>query len=87
LLNVVADTGYSNGAQAEACEQRGIVPHVPALRGVNKRGDGMLPAGRGETGRHAGKLTTDSHYPRQKAEAAPPESCSAAHQANHTTIS
>jgi transposase len=41
-LNVVADTGYSNGAQAQACEARGIVPHVPALRGVNNRGDGML---------------------------------------------
>lgn len=41
-LNVVADTGYSNGAQAQACEARGIVPHVPALRGVNNRGDGTL---------------------------------------------
>src|SRR5208283_412865 len=42
LLNVVADTGYSNGAQAAACEARGIVAHVPALRGVNNRGDGTL---------------------------------------------
>jgi len=42
LLNVVADTGYSNGVQATACEARGIVPHVPALRGVNNRGDGTL---------------------------------------------
>ena len=41
-LNVVADTGYSNGAQAEACEACGIVPHVPALRSVNNRGDGTL---------------------------------------------
>lgn len=41
-LNVVADTGYSNGAQAEACEARGIAPHVPALRSVNNRGDGTL---------------------------------------------
>ena len=42
LLNVVADTGYSNGAQATACEARGIMPHVPALRSVNNRGDGTL---------------------------------------------
>ena len=41
-LHVVADTGYSNGAQAAACEARGILPHVPALRGVNNRGDGTL---------------------------------------------
>jgi transposase len=42
VLNVVADAGYSNGAQADACEARGIVPHVPAQRGVNNRGDGTL---------------------------------------------
>ena len=41
-LHVVADAGYSNAAQAEACEARGIVPHVPAKRGVNNRGDGTL---------------------------------------------
>lgn len=41
-LHVVADTGHSNGAQATACEARGILPHVPALRGVNNRGDGTL---------------------------------------------
>lgn len=41
-LNVVADAGYSNGAPAEACEAQGIVPHVPAQRGVNNRGDGTL---------------------------------------------
>ena len=41
-LHVVADAGYSNGAQAAACEARGIVPHVPAQRGVNNRGDGTL---------------------------------------------
>jgi transposase len=39
-LKVVADGGYSNGAQAEACEARGILPHVPAQRGVNNQGDG-----------------------------------------------
>lgn len=41
-LHVVADTGYSNGEQAEACEKRGIVPHVPAQRSVNNQGDGTL---------------------------------------------
>jgi hypothetical protein len=35
---VVADAGYSNGEQAEACEAKGILPHVPANRGVNSRG-------------------------------------------------
>lgn len=41
-LNVVADAGYSNGEQAAQCEQQGIVPHVPANRAVNNRGDGKL---------------------------------------------
>ena len=41
-LNVVADGGYSNGAQAEACEGKGIVTHVPAKRGINNRGDGTM---------------------------------------------
>jgi transposase len=41
-LNVVADAGYSNGEQAEACEAKGILPHVPANRGVNNHGDGTL---------------------------------------------
>jgi DDE family transposase/transposase-like protein DUF772 len=41
-LNVVADTGYSNGEQAQACEAQGILPHVPARRSVNNRGDGGL---------------------------------------------
>ncbi len=41
-LNVVADAGYSNGEQAEACEAQGIVPHVPANRAVNNQGDGQL---------------------------------------------
>jgi len=29
--------GYANGEQAEACERQGIVPHVPAPRGVNNQ--------------------------------------------------
>ncbi|HVH70608.1 MAG TPA: transposase [Candidatus Dormibacteraeota bacterium] len=41
-MNVVADAGYSNGEQAEQCERQGIVPHVPANRGVNSQGDGKL---------------------------------------------
>ena len=41
-LAVVADAGYSNGEQAAACEAQGIVPHVPANRGVNNQGDGTL---------------------------------------------
>jgi len=41
-LNVVADAGYSNGEQAERCEEQGIVLHVPANRAVNNHGDGNL---------------------------------------------
>jgi len=41
-IHVVADGGYSNGEQAAACEGKGILPHVPAKRGVNTRGDGTL---------------------------------------------
>lgn len=41
-LNVVADAGYSNGEQAEACESKGILPHVPANRAINNQGDGTL---------------------------------------------
>ena len=41
-LNVVADAGYSNGAQAAALEARGILPHVPVNRSVNSHGDGEL---------------------------------------------
>lgn len=41
-LNVVADAGYSNGEQAERCEEQGIVPHAPANRSINNQGDGNL---------------------------------------------
>jgi transposase/IS5 family transposase len=37
-LNIVADTGYSNGEQAARCEQAGMIPHVPAQRSVNAGG-------------------------------------------------
>lgn len=39
-LMVVADAGYSNGAQASACEADGITPCVPANRAINNHGDG-----------------------------------------------
>jgi transposase len=41
-FHMVADAGYSNGEQAEACEARGIVPHVPVQRAINNHGDGTL---------------------------------------------
>lgn len=41
-LHVVADAGYSNGEQAEACEAQGVLPHVPANRAVNNQGNGDL---------------------------------------------
>ena len=41
-LDVLADAGYSNGAQAEALEAQGIHPHVPANRAINNQGDGGL---------------------------------------------
>ncbi len=41
-VNIVADAGYSNGEQAGRCETAGLVPHVPANRGVNNQGDGTL---------------------------------------------
>ena len=41
-IHVVADAGYSNGEQAAACESKGILPHVPAQRGVNTQGGGKL---------------------------------------------
>lgn len=37
-LNIVADTGYSNGEQAEGCEQAGMTPYVPAQRSINAAG-------------------------------------------------
>lgn len=38
-LTVVADKGYSNGAQFEACETQQIEAYVPPQRGVNNQGD------------------------------------------------
>lgn len=39
---MVADAGYSNGEQAERCEEQGILPHAPANRAINNHGDGTL---------------------------------------------
>jgi len=41
-LTVVADAGYSNGADAASCEQDGITPCVPVNRSTNNQGDGRL---------------------------------------------
>jgi transposase len=41
-INIVADTGYSNGEQASICEATGLIPHIPAKRSVNNQGDGTL---------------------------------------------
>jgi transposase len=41
-LQVVADAGYANGEQAQACEAQGIPPAVPVIRAVNNRGDGSF---------------------------------------------
>jgi len=41
-FNIVADAGYSNGEQAANCEAAGMMPHVPAARTVNPKGNGTL---------------------------------------------
>jgi transposase len=41
-MNVVADAGYSNSEQAAHCEQKGILPHVPANRSINNQGGGGM---------------------------------------------
>ena len=38
-ITVIADAGYSNGAQAAACEAAGIEPCAPANRSANAHGD------------------------------------------------
>src|SRR5439155_355200 len=37
-MNVIADAGYSNGEQAEACQGKGILPHEPSNRAINNKG-------------------------------------------------
>jgi transposase len=41
-LTVVADAGYSNGAQASTCEADAIMACVPANRAINNQGDETL---------------------------------------------
>jgi transposase len=41
-INIVADTGYSNGEQVGICEASGLIPHIPAKRSINSHGDGTL---------------------------------------------
>lgn len=41
-LTVVADAGYSNGEQLEACERAGITAFVPPNRSINNHSDGTL---------------------------------------------
>jgi len=41
-LDVLADAGYSNGAQAAALDAQAVLAHVPANRAVNNQGDGAL---------------------------------------------
>jgi transposase len=40
-LNVVADAGYSNGEQAQACELKGISAYVPVQRATNNQDEGI----------------------------------------------
>jgi transposase len=43
-LTVIADTGYHNGQQAQACEAAGITPIVPAPQGGNPKGADLYSA-------------------------------------------
>jgi transposase len=43
-LTVLADTGYNNGKQAQACEQAGITPIVPASARINPNGVDLYTA-------------------------------------------
>lgn len=87
-LNVIADAGYSNGEQAQACETQGIVPHAPANRAVNNHGGGQLfdrsefsYDKKTDTFRCPGQQTLTrkqlSRRDRAVYYAAPPETCSA----------
>jgi transposase len=42
-LTVLTDTGYANGAQAQACEERGITPVVPMPQPSQTRAAGCYP--------------------------------------------
>jgi hypothetical protein len=47
-MHVVADAGYGSGAQAAACEQAGIVTHVPAQTVMNHGNPGLFERSRFE---------------------------------------
>ena len=42
-LTAIADTGYMNGAQAQACEDQGITPVVPMQQAPNTQAAGLYP--------------------------------------------
>jgi transposase len=42
-MTAIADTGYMNGAQAAACEAKGITPIVPMQEAVNTQGQEFYP--------------------------------------------
>lgn len=42
-MSVVADTGYTNGAQAQACEAKNITPVVPMPEVPNTHGEAFYP--------------------------------------------
>lgn len=42
-MTVIADTGYMNGAQASACEAKGITPVVPMQEAANTRAHHLYP--------------------------------------------
>lgn len=42
-LTVLADTGYMNGAQAQACEDKGITPVVPMQEAANTHAADCFP--------------------------------------------
>lgn len=46
VLHVVADAGYGNGAQADACERAGIVTHVPTQTVMNHGNPGCFDRSR-----------------------------------------
>lgn len=42
-LTAIADTGYMNGAQAKACEDKGITPVVPMQQAAHTQAEGFYP--------------------------------------------
>ena len=42
-MTAIADTGYMNGAQAQACEARGITPVVPMQEAANTQAQNLYP--------------------------------------------